>query len=121
MVPHLLSKFKTSMINLNEQNNNNDPLNLTGTRGNDPLNLLGGGNDPLNLIPRPTTPPNTTPAPPNTTPAPPNTTPAPITGGGTTPTTLTGDELKAGKFVKMGMKGDIIGKIPVIYGTDAII
>jgi hypothetical protein len=51
------------------------------------------------------------PAPPNTTPAPPNTTPAPITGGGTTPTTLTPDDLINGKFVKMGMKGDIIGKI----------
>jgi hypothetical protein len=37
--------------------------------------------------------------------------PAPTTGGGITPTTLTPDDLIDGKFVKMGMKGDIIGKI----------
>jgi hypothetical protein len=38
-------------------------------------------------------------------------TPAPTTGGGTTPTTLTPDDLINGKFVKLGMRGDIIGKI----------
>jgi hypothetical protein len=40
------------------------------------------------------------------------TTPAPVTGGGgATSTALTAEDLKNGKFVKLGMKGDIIGKI----------
>ena len=48
------------------------------------------------------------PVPTGNTPTP---TPAPITGGGTTPTTLTPNDLINGKFVKLGMRGDIIGKI----------
>jgi hypothetical protein len=42
------------------------------------------------------------------TPAP---TPAPTTGGGATSTALTAEDLKNGRFVKSGMKGDIVGKI----------
>jgi hypothetical protein len=38
-------------------------------------------------------------------------TPAPTTGGGATSTALTAEDLKNGKFVKSGMKGDIVGKI----------
>jgi hypothetical protein len=38
------------------------------------------------------------------------TTPTP-TGGGITPTTLTADDLVKGGIVKLGMKGDIVGKI----------
>ena len=41
----------------------------------------------------------------------PTPTPTPTAGGGFTNTTLTGDDLKAGKVVKHGMKGDIVGKI----------
>lgn len=41
---------------------------------------------------------------------PPTPTPTP-TGGGITPTTLTADDLVKGGIVKLGMKGDIVGKI----------
>jgi hypothetical protein len=49
------------------------------------------------------------PVPTGNTPTP---TPAPTTGGGgATSTSLTAEDLKNGRFVKLGMKGDIIGKI----------
>ena len=117
------------MDNILEQNNN-DPLKIKGggSVGNDPLKIKGGGqssdndplkiksggnngNDPLKIkaTPAPTSAPTPTPAPtaaPGATPAP-TSTPAPTL----VDTNLTGDDLTAGKVVKHGMRGDIVGKI----------
>lgn len=61
----------------------------------DPFRLGGG------ITPVPTPTPGITPAP----------TPTPAPESGSVNTDLTGDDLKAGKVVKQGMKGDIVGKI----------
>jgi len=90
---------------------NNDPLKVRGGGGatnNDPLKVKNDANDPLKVKtnPTPTPTPTVTTAPPPT----PSSTPS-LSGDAFTDTTLTADELKAGKFVKKGMKGKIVGDI----------